>query len=130
LLFLTSVYLSAAILLAGAEIVLAMPMLRVGDFDPVPDPLAPKRPFLARALRDVLKFIRGLFVANREAPRAPGRERRWGRREAMLTFAQRRRWRDAGSAEQGTAQRGPRYNGIELHRRREGHPPLPRLFDP
>jgi membrane protein len=78
LLFLTSVYLSAAILLLGAELTLAWPRLAAGEFDPVLDPNAPRLTFLKRASRDFYGFVRGLFLARpeRTAARSRGRIQR------------------------------------------------------
>ncbi len=74
LLFLTSVYISAAILLFCGEVTLAHPRLVAGEFDPVIDPSRPYVPFLKRASRDVGRFIRGLFVAPVAADGAGGKE--------------------------------------------------------
>ena len=50
-----------AILLIGAEITASYPLLAAGRFRPVPDPNAPRRPWIVRAARDVAIFLRGLF---------------------------------------------------------------------
>jgi YihY family inner membrane protein len=70
LLFLTSVYLSAAILLFGGELTLAWPRLAAGEFDPIVDPNAPRPGFLKRASGDVFSFVRGLFLAQPERKQA------------------------------------------------------------
>jgi YihY family inner membrane protein len=63
LLFLTGTYLSANILLFGAEMVSHMPDLRRGAFDPVPAGApGPRVPLQRKIRREAFGFIRGLFV--------------------------------------------------------------------
>jgi YihY family inner membrane protein len=63
LLFLTGTFLSANILLFGAEMVSHMPDLRRGAFDPVPEESPqPKPPLPEQARQAAFGFVRGLFV--------------------------------------------------------------------
>lgn len=63
LFFLTGTFLSANILLFGAEMVSHMPDLRRGAFDPVPQAApGPKVPFQRQVRDAAFGFVRGLFV--------------------------------------------------------------------
>ncbi len=59
LLFLSGAYLSAIILLLGAELAAGLPRYRAGEFRVVST--GPRQPFVVRARADVYRFVRDLF---------------------------------------------------------------------